>query len=175
MRRQGTAGSDELAKLTDPPAAPGGRPRMLAARSAALVALAAAVAIPTLAGSGPGRPGRALAAVGFDGTPAQAVALGGGAVTCGGIRLNPRLLPGRPIGPAEQTGPAAGVAQVLRLFEWTRRTPYDSAAWSVVDAGTGTALLVATAPTQPTRYVPVHRQPDGHWQIDTPCQLQHAR
>jgi hypothetical protein len=174
MTRQ-PVGTDQQPELPDAPAPPGVRGRLVAARSVALVALAAVVGIPTLAGSDAGSPGRSLASVGFDERPGQAVALGGGSVTCGGIRLNPAALPGRTIGPAERSGPAAGVAQVLRLYEWTRRTPYDRVTWSVVEPGNGTALLVATAPGQQTRYIPVRRQPAGHWQIDTPCRLEHTR
>jgi hypothetical protein len=96
------------------------------------------------------------------GSPGQAVALGGSAVTCAGIRLNPADLPGR------------GIAQVLRLYEWNRPSPYDGATWSAVNADSDAAVLVAR--TDPAdHYIPVRRRPDGHWQIDTPCHLEPTR
>jgi hypothetical protein len=102
------------------------------------------------------------------------VALGGSAVTCAGIRFNPADLPGRPIGPAERSGPAEGIAQVLRLYEWNRHSPYDGATWSVVNAADDAAVLVArTGPAD--HYIPVRRRPDGHWQIDAPCHLEPTR
>jgi hypothetical protein len=171
MSKQHTAGADDRSEPTGP------RPPAARRATAALVALAAAVGIPMMAGSAAGSPGRSLATMGYAapvGAPAREAALGGGAVACGGIRINPAALPGRPIGPAERSGPAEGVGQVLRLFEWTRHTPYDGVAWSVADAGNGTALLVAHGGPQ-DRYIPVHRQPDGHWQIDAPCHLEHTR
>lgn len=140
--------------------------RRRAARSAAVVA-AAASGLLTLAGSATGV---SLAGLTGAGAPGQAVALGGSTATCGGIRLNPAALPGRPVARTDHTGPAAAIAQVLRLYEWTRTTPYDGAAWSLVTATPDSALLVATLPTR-TRYIPVHRRPDGDWQIDAPCQL----
>jgi hypothetical protein len=154
---------------------PGGGHRPGALRSAALAAGVVAASLLTLSG-GEASSGPALADVGPPaGAPAgfgQPAAFGGGGATCGGVRLNPAALPGRPIGPGEQSGPAEGIGQLLRLYEWTRHTPYDGARWSTVNgAGYGTALLVAALPGGPARYIPVHLRPDGHWQIDAPCEL----
>jgi hypothetical protein len=101
-----------------------------------------------------------------------AAALGGARMTCGGLVVT--ALPGRRVGAAEQSGPAEGIAQLLRLSEWSRRSPYDGARWWVLPAGDGAALLVATQPGR-AAYIPVRRRPDGHWQIDAPCRPQFSR
>lgn len=154
MSTQDSPRSDEPAGANRA-GARGGRRRM-----AVLVAVAVAAGVPTLTGSA-------------SGSTAQAVTFGGSAVTCGGLRLNPADLPGRPIAATERSGPAEGVAAVLRLSEWTRNSPYRAASWFAVDTGPGTALLVARTDTD--HYFPLHRRPDTHWQIDTPCTLHSTR
>ncbi|MEN3361944.1 MAG: hypothetical protein V7637_5926 [Mycobacteriales bacterium] len=146
--------------------APGGGRRPGSLRSATLAAAVAVASLLTLSGADAGS-GRALADAGLPGS-----ALGGVGATCGGVRLNPADLPGPAIGAEQRSGPAEGISQLLRLYEWTRHTPYDGARWSTVTgAGYGTALLVATLPGQAAQYIPVHLRSDGHWQIDTPCEL----
>lgn len=166
MSEQGTAGA------ADVPAGTPGRRRVGVLRSAAVVAAVAAVGIPTLAGSAAGTPARSPAEVALVGgvRPGE-VALGGGTASCGGISVNPADLPGRAISAEDRSGPAEGISQILRLYEWTRHTPYDGARWSSVDAGPQAALLVATWPGRPSRYIPVRQRADTHWQIDAPCTL----
>ncbi|HVQ92004.1 MAG TPA: hypothetical protein VMU51_13300 [Mycobacteriales bacterium] len=160
------------AELVEHPAgAPGTDRRSRRARSVALAAGVAAAGLLTLSGADAGA-GPALAGVALTGPGGQPVAFGGSRVSCGGVWINTAELPGRTIGEAERSGPAEGISQVLRLSEWTRTTPYDGVRWSTVNGATAdTALLVATTPRRATRYVPLHRGPDGHWQIDAPCEL----
>jgi hypothetical protein len=106
--------------------------------------------------------------------PGVVPALGGARMICGGLPFDSAALPGRPVGADEISGPAEGISQVLRLSEWSRSSPYDRARWSVLPAGSGAALLVATRPGE-AAYLPVRRRPDGHWQIDAPCRPQLSR
>ena len=168
MTEQGTAGTAER-----PAGTPRRGRRVSVLRSAAVVAALAAVGIPTLTGSAAGSPARSLTDVTpVGGVRPGEVALGGGTARCGGLPVDPAALPGTAIGAAERSGPAEGISQLLRLYEWTRHTPYDGATWSYVDAGPDAALLVATWPGRARRYIPVHQRPDTHWQIDAPCTLQ---
>jgi hypothetical protein len=176
MTEHSTAGPADGPDLIESRAVPatGRDPRSLPVRTALLATVAAAIGSCTLAGSAAGSPGQPATVGGGTGLAGR-VAVAGGTLECGGIRLGVAALPGRPVGADERTGPAEGISQVLRLFEWTRRTPYDGVAWSVADAGNGTALLVATARAGSARYIPVRRLPDGHWQIDAPCRLHRPR
>ncbi len=91
-------------------------------------------------------------------------------VECGGVRVALSALPGRPVDANEHGGPAEGLDQVYRLYEWSRKTPYDTATWTLVVPRDGVALLVATAPGTRT-YVPVRQQPDGHWLAFPACDV----
>jgi hypothetical protein len=91
----------------------------------------------------------------------------GATVNCGGITIGASDR-GRPVADAERSGPAEAIAQVLRLAEWNRTSPYDRAAWSVVPVTADTAMLIARLSRQ-TTYVPAYKRPDGHWQMGTPC------
>jgi hypothetical protein len=91
----------------------------------------------------------------------------GATVNCGGITVGAADR-GRPVPESERSGPAEAIAQVLRLAEWNRRSPYDRAAWSVVPVTEDTAMLIARLPGR-TTYVPAYERPDGHWQMGAPC------
>jgi hypothetical protein len=127
-----------------------------AGRRAVLVgALVAAAGLPLSASAAGPLPG----AAGF----------AGGIVRCGGVEVPIASLPGRRIADSERSGPAEGIAGILRLSEWSRDSPYAKASWSTVSAGPGRALLVATSDGGRTSYVPVYRRADSHWQIGPAC------
>jgi hypothetical protein len=96
-----------------------------------------------------------------------AAAAVGATVNCGGISVGVGAH-GRPVADSERAGPAEAIAQVLRLAEWDRTSPYQHASWSLVQLSPDTAMLVAHLPGR-TTYLPAYRRADGHWQMGAPC------
>jgi hypothetical protein len=112
-------------------------------------------------------PAGAPVAAGVAGPVVEAAAALGATVNCGGISIGAGER-GRPVADSERSGPAEVIAQVLRLAEWNRKSPYDRATWSVVPATADTAMVIAHLSRHLT-YVPAYRRGDGHWQMGAPC------
>jgi len=153
--------------------ATGGAPRRRFAMWVLTLATAA-----VLAGASAVQPGSGAGAAGAGAAAAAGTGGGGGAgngdTDCGGVRFDRASLPGRPLGSAEEAGPTGRVADALGLRGWPRAVPYDAARWTVVTVGDA-GVLVATASGQPTRYLPIRRQPTGDWLAGRPCTPRPAR
>jgi hypothetical protein len=111
---------------------------------------------------------------GAGGAPAGVDALTGGSgrapvgdTTCGDVTFDKATLPGRRV-TVDGDWPTAQAADLLALHGWPRAVPYAAAHWTVVTNGDA-AVLVASLPGAPRRYLPIHKATGGGWSVGPPC------
>jgi hypothetical protein len=112
---------------------------------------------------------------GAGGAPAGVDALTGGSgrapvgdTTCGDVTFDKAKLPGRRVTVDNGDWPTAQAADLLALHGWPRAVPYAAAHWTVVTNGDA-AVLVASLPGAPRRYLPIHKASGGGWSVGPPC------
>jgi hypothetical protein len=111
---------------------------------------------------------------GAGGAPAGVDALTGGGrapvgdTTCGDVTFDKARLPGRRVTVDNGDWPTEQAADLLALHGWPRAVPYAAAHWTVVTNGDD-AVLVASLPGAPRRYLPIHKAPGGGWLVGPPC------
>jgi hypothetical protein len=137
------------------------RRRLAVGAAGAAAAAVLLTALPISAGGG-------TSPAGVDGLTGGSGRVPVGDTTCGDVTFDKAELPGRRVTVDNGDWPTGQAADLLALHGWPRAVPYAAAHWTVVTNGDA-AVLVASLPGAPRRYLPIHKAAGGGWLVGPPC------